>query len=119
VRGIHLNYRQKGLLWFSTYKVDSTALTRFRTSSREKNLCFDCISGAAAVYDNVQLARTTSSALTLAVTGGGANAADAWRESVLKRLSLTGARQLEIHFRRARMRTAAEGISQARDFTCW
>jgi inner membrane protein involved in colicin E2 resistance len=53
----HIDYRQKGLLWFSTYKVDFDGAYTFQNpSSREEEFVFRLpFPAQQAVYDNVQL----------------------------------------------------------------
>lgn len=53
----HIDYRQKGLLWFSTYKVDFDGAYTFQNpSSREEDFVFRLpFPAQQAVYDNVQL----------------------------------------------------------------
>ena len=54
---LHIDYRQKGLLWFSTYKVDFDGAYTFQNStSREEEFVFQLpFPAQQAVYDNVQL----------------------------------------------------------------
>ena len=54
----HIDYRQKGLLWFSTYKVDFDAAYSFQNpTQREEDFVFQLpFPAQQAVYDNVQLA---------------------------------------------------------------
>src|SRR5436853_4133082 len=54
---LHIDYRQKGLLWFSTYKVDfDGAYTIQNPTSREEEFVFQLqFPAQQAVYDNVQL----------------------------------------------------------------
>src|SRR6266850_1856150 len=53
----HIDYRQKGLLWFSTYKVDFDGAYTFQNpTSREEEFVFRLpFPAQQAVYDNVQL----------------------------------------------------------------
>jgi len=53
----HLDYRQKGLLWFSTYAVDFAGEYAFRnpTASEQKFFIQLPFPAKAAVYDNVQI----------------------------------------------------------------
>src|SRR6266851_923774 len=53
----HIDYRQKGLLWFSTYKVDFDGAYTFQNPSfREEEFVFRLpFPAQQAVYDNVQL----------------------------------------------------------------
>jgi inner membrane protein involved in colicin E2 resistance len=54
---LHIDYRQKGLLWFSTYKVDFDGAYTFQNpTSREEEFVFQLpFPAQQAVYDNVQL----------------------------------------------------------------
>jgi inner membrane protein involved in colicin E2 resistance len=54
---LHIDYRQKGLLWFSTYKVDFDGAYTFQNpTSREDDFVFQLpFPAQQAVYDNVQL----------------------------------------------------------------
>src|SRR5260221_1356164 len=54
---LHIDYRQKGLLWFSTYKVDFDGAYTFQNpTSREEEFVFRLpFPAQQAVYDNVQL----------------------------------------------------------------
>lgn len=54
---LHIDYRQKGLLWFSTYKVDFDGSYTFQNpASREDEFVFRLpFPAQQAVYDNVRL----------------------------------------------------------------
>ncbi len=54
---LHIDYRQKGLLWFSTYKVDFDGAYTFQNpTSREEGFVIQLpFPAQQAVYDNVQL----------------------------------------------------------------
>src|SRR4030081_2223475 len=54
---LHIDYRQKGLLWFSTYKVDFDGAYTFQNpTSREEEFVIQLpFPAQQAVYDNVQL----------------------------------------------------------------
>ena len=54
---LHVDYRQKGLLWFSTYKVDFDGSYSFQSSAeRESDFLFQLpFPARQAAYDNVQL----------------------------------------------------------------
>src|SRR5947208_14747706 len=54
---LHIDYREKGLLWFSTYKVDFDGAYTFQNpTSREEEFVFQLqFPAQQAVYDNVQL----------------------------------------------------------------
>jgi inner membrane protein involved in colicin E2 resistance len=67
---LHIDYRQKGLLWFSTYKVDFGGSYAFQNpTSREEEFVFQLpFPAQQAVYDNVQL-RLDDRPLPLAFSG--------------------------------------------------
>src|SRR6266567_1193711 len=54
---LHIDYRQKGLLWFSTYKVDFDGAYTFQNPTlREEDFLIQLpFPAQQAVYDNVQL----------------------------------------------------------------
>src|SRR5258708_14111863 len=54
---LHTDYRQKGLLWFSTYTVDFDGAFTFQNpTAREEEFVIQLLFPAQqAVYDNVQL----------------------------------------------------------------
>jgi inner membrane protein involved in colicin E2 resistance len=54
---LHIDYRQKGLLWFSTYKVDFDGAYTFQNPSlQEEEFAFQLpFPAQQAVYDDVQL----------------------------------------------------------------
>jgi len=54
---LHIDYRQKGLLWFSTYKVDFEGAYTFQNpTAREEEFVIQLpFPAQQAVYDNVQL----------------------------------------------------------------
>src|SRR6266571_76350 len=72
---LHLDYRQKGLLWFSTYKVDFEGAYTFQNpTSREEEFVFRLpFPAQQAVYDNVQLS-LDGKALALTFSGSQAQA---------------------------------------------
>src|SRR6266852_2774213 len=72
---LHIDYRQKGLLWFSTYKVDFDGAYTFQNpTSREEEFVFQLpFPAQQAVYDNVQLLLDDK---PLAVTFSGSQAGD-------------------------------------------
>jgi hypothetical protein len=53
--GLDLQHRQKGLLWYSTYKVAFSGIYRFRnTSDKEQSVYFELkFPTAQAIYDNL------------------------------------------------------------------
>ena len=55
--GLHIDYRQKGLLWFSTYKVDFDGSYSFQNSAaQDSDFLFQLpFPAREAAYDNVQL----------------------------------------------------------------
>lgn len=56
--GIDLEHRQKGLLWYSTYKVGFAGVYRFRnTSDKEETVVFELkFPGTQAIYDDLNFA---------------------------------------------------------------
>jgi len=128
--GLHIDYRQKGLLWFSTYKVDFDGSYAFQNStSRESDFVFQLpFPARQAAYDNVQLL-LNGNPLTLTFSGAQVVAharLAAGEKSVLHaayrshgldswRYSLAGTNQQ----RNASRENADQGgkeVSQARDF---
>src|SRR5215831_6463936 len=79
--GLHVDYRQKGLLWFSTYKVDFDGAYTFQNpkASEEEFAIALPLPAQQAVYDNVQL---KADDVPLPVTFGGSQ--------VLARVRLAG-----------------------------
>ena len=73
--GLHVDYRQKGLLWFSTYKVDFDGAYTFQNPkpSEEEFAIALPLPAQQAVYDNVQL-KVNDAALPLTFSGGQATA---------------------------------------------
>src|SRR5215469_3888290 len=73
--GLHVDYRQKGLLWFSTYKVDFDGAYTFQNPkpSDEEFAIALPLPAQQAVYDNVQL-KVNDRALPLTFSGGQATA---------------------------------------------
>jgi len=71
----HIDYRQKGLLWFSTYKVDFAGSYGFQNpTQKEQNFVFKLPFPAhEAVYDNVGFF-LDDKPLTLAINGSDATA---------------------------------------------
>src|SRR4030081_3455192 len=127
---LHIDYRQKGLLWFSTYKVDFDGAYTFQNpTSREEEFVFQLpFPAQQAVYDNVQLLLddkplpvTFSGSQAVARTRLAAGAKSvlhaAYRSQGLDNWRYTFSRANE---RSATARENADGggkeISQARDF---
>jgi len=126
----HIDYRQKGLLWFSTYKVDFDGVYTFQNpSSREEEFVFQLpFPAQQAVYDNVQLLLDEK---PLALTFSGSQAVARTRlaagaKSVLKasyrsqgldtwRYTFSGA-NVDRSAARQNADGAGKEISQARDF---
>ena len=82
---LDLEHRQKGLLWYSTYKVTFSGLYNFRnTSSEEQNVHFELkFPTPQAIYDNltftvdgnpVQLTSKDNAAITAVKVGAGKTA---------------------------------------------
>jgi inner membrane protein involved in colicin E2 resistance len=80
--GLDLEHRQKGLLWYSTYKVAFSGVYNFRnTSDKEQNVHFELsFPTANAIYDNlnltvdgspVQVTNKDNAAITAAKVGAG------------------------------------------------
>jgi len=67
---LHVDYRQKGLLWFSTYKVDFDGSYTFQNpkASEEEFAIVLPLPAQQAVYDNVQL-KVDGEALPLSFSG--------------------------------------------------
>jgi inner membrane protein involved in colicin E2 resistance len=125
---LHVDYRQKGLLWFSTYKVDFNGAYTFQNPkpSEEEFAIALPLPAQQAVYDNVEL-KADDAALPLTFSGsqvlarvrlaGGAKAVlraeyrsqglDSWRYS----LSSANAAQAN-----AQNGQSGKEISQSRDF---
>src|ERR1700681_320579 len=57
VADLHLDYRQKGLLWFSAYRVNFDGSFTFRNpSAKEENFVFTLpFPAQQALYDNVEI----------------------------------------------------------------
>src|SRR5215475_5959566 len=69
--GLHVDYRQKGLLWFSMYKVDfdgAYTFQNFKASEEEFAIALP-LPAQQAVYDNVQV-KVNDEALPLTFSGG-------------------------------------------------
>ncbi len=72
---LNLDYRQKGLLWYSTYAVDFSGEYGFRnTSSHEENVTFQMqLPAAQAVYDDLAIL-VNGRPVTITTNGNGASA---------------------------------------------
>jgi len=127
---LHIDYRQKGLLWFSTYKVDFDGAYTFQNpTSREEEFVIQLpFPAQQAVYDNVQLLLDDK---PLAVTFSGSQAvARTWMAASAKAVlhATYGSQGLDswrytfsgANAERSAARDNADGsgkeISQARDF---
>jgi len=118
---LHIDYRQKGLLWFSTYKVDFDGAYTFQNPTpREEEFVIQLpFPAQQAVYDNVQLllddkpltvtfsgsqavarARLTAGAKSVLHAAYGSQGLDSWRYT----------------FARENADGSGKEISQARDF---
>src|SRR6266404_3929975 len=117
----HFDYRQKGLLWFSTYKVDFDGAYTFQNpSSREEEFVFRLpFPAQQAVYDNVQLLLDDK---PLPLTFSGSQAVARTRlapgaKSVLKAAYRSqGLDNCKYTFSRENADGGGKEISQARDF---
>ena len=117
----HIDYRQKGLLWFSTYKVDFDGAYTFQNpSSREEEFVFRLpFPAQQAVYDNVQLLLDDK---PLALTFSGSQAVARTRlapgaKSVLKAAYRSqGLDNWRYTFAHENADGSGKEISQARDF---
>jgi inner membrane protein involved in colicin E2 resistance len=117
----HIDYRQKGLLWFSTYKVDFDGAYTFQNPSfREEEFVFRLpFPAQQAVYDNVQLLLDDK---PLALTFRGSQAVARTRlapgaKSVLKAAYRSqGLGNWKYTFARENADGSGKEISQARDF---
>ena len=85
---LHVDYRQKGLLWFSTYKVDFDGAYTFQNpkASEEEFAIALPLPAQQAVYDNVQLKADDA---PLPVTFSGSQ--------VLARIRLAGGEKTVLH----------------------
>jgi inner membrane protein involved in colicin E2 resistance len=118
---LHIDYRQKGLLWFSTYKVDFDGAYTFQNvTSREETFVFQLpFPAQQAVYDNVQLLLDDK---PLPVTFGGSQAVARTRLAAGAKAVLRAAYRSQglDTWRYTFARENADGrekeISQARDF---
>jgi inner membrane protein involved in colicin E2 resistance len=118
---LHIDYRQKGLLWFSTYKVDFEGAFKFQNpTAREEEFVIQLpFPAQQAVYDNVQLLLDDK---PLAVTFSGSQAVARTRlaagaKSVLHAAYRSqGLDSWRYIFSSANADSSAKGISQARDF---
>src|SRR5260370_23046000 len=127
---LHIDYRQKGLLWFSTYKVDFDGAYTFQNpTSREEEFVIQLpFPAQQAVYDTVQvllddkpLAVTFSGSQAMARTRLAAGAKSvlhaAYRSQGLDNWRYTFSRaSAERSTARGNADGDAKEISQARDF---
>src|SRR5467141_3180733 len=118
---LHIDYRQKGLLWFSTYKVDFDGAYTFQNPTlREEEFVFQLpFPAQQAVYDNVQLLLDDK---PLALTFIGSQAVARTRlaagaKSVLHAAYRSqGLDNWKYTFARENANGSGKEISQARDF---
>lgn len=118
---LHIDYRKKGLLQFSTYKVDFDGAYTFQNpSSREEDMVFQLpFPAQQAVYDNVQLLLNDK---PLPVTFSGSQAVARTRLAAGAKAKLHAAYRSQglDSWRYTFVRASADGsgkeISQARDF---
>src|SRR5215472_12580802 len=128
---LHVDYRQKGLLWFSTYKVDFGGTYTFQNpkASEEEFAIALPLPAQQAVYDNVQL-KVNDGALPLTFSGGQVTARTrlaAGAKAVLRaeyrsqgldswHYTFSGASAAAQANSQGDGRSQAKEISQARDF---
>jgi inner membrane protein involved in colicin E2 resistance len=119
---LHIDYRQKGLLWFSTYKVDFEGAFKFQNpTAREEEFVIQLpFPAQQAVYDNVQLLLDDK---PLAVTFSGSQAVARTRLAAGAKCLLHAAYRSQgldswrYIFSSANADSTGKGIiSQARDF---
>jgi len=118
---LHIDYRQKGLLWFSTYRVDfDGAYTLQNPTQREEEFVIQLpFPAQQAVYDNVQLLLDDK---PLAVTFSGSQAVARTRmaagaNSVLHAAYRShGLDSWRYTFAQENADGSGKGISQAHDF---
>jgi inner membrane protein involved in colicin E2 resistance len=118
---LHIDYRQKGLLWFSTYKVDFDGAYTFQNpTAREEEFVIQLpFPAQQAVYDNVQLL-LDDKPLTVTFSGSQALARArlaAGAKSVLHAAYRSqGLDSWRYTFARENADGSGKEISQARDF---
>jgi len=118
---LHIDYRQKGLLWFSTYKVDFDGAYTFQNPTpREEEFVIQLpFPAQQAVYDNVQLL-LDDKPLTVTFSGSQAVARArlaAGAKSVLHAAYRSqGLDSWRYTFARENADGSGKEISQARDF---
>jgi inner membrane protein involved in colicin E2 resistance len=118
---LHIDYRQKGLLWFSTYKVDFDGAYTFQNpTQREEEFVIQLpFPAQQAVYDNVQLL-LDDKPLTVTFSGSQAVARTrmpAGAKSVLHTAYRSqGLDSWRYTFARENADGSGKEISQARDF---
>jgi inner membrane protein involved in colicin E2 resistance len=118
---LHIDYRQKGLLWFSTYKVDFDGAYTFQNpTQREEEFVIQLpFPAQQAVYDNVQLLLGDK---PLAVTFSGSQAVARTRMAAGATAVLHAAYRSQgldswrYTFARENADGSGKEISQARDF---
>jgi len=118
---LHIDYRQKGLLWFSTYKVDFDGVYTFQNpTAREEEFVIQLpFPAQQAVYDNVELLLDEK---PLAVAFSGSQAVARTRLAAGEKAVLHAAYRSQglDSWRYTFARDNADGngkeISQARDF---
>ena len=111
--GLHIDYRQKGLLWFSTYMLDFSAAYSFQNpSATDQDFVFRLAFPAErAVYDNVQLT-VDGKPLQLDISG---------KEAMGRARIVTGAKSvLRVSYRSQGLDSwryqFGSAVAQARDF---
>src|SRR5260221_5720149 len=118
---LHIDYRKKGLLWFSTYKVDFDGAYTFQNPTpREEEFVIQLpFPAQQAVYDNVQLLLDDK---PLTVTFSGSQAVARARLAAGAKLVLHAAYRSQgldswrYTFARENADGSGKEISQARDF---
>src|SRR5712692_7973140 len=113
---LHIDYRQKGLLWFSTYKVDFDGAYTFQnpTPQEEEFVIQLPFPAQQAVYDNVQLL-LDDKPLTVTFSGWRAVRSPCCTRRIVRRDSIAGDTPL-----RARVRMAAlRKFRRRTTSTCW
>ena len=122
---LHVDYRQKGLLWFSTYKVDFEGAYAFqnpRPSEEEFAIALP-FPAQQAVYDSVQL-RLDDKPLPLTFSGWQAEQKRCCARNTARRDWIAGAIRFRARTGRSRVRAtmAYRATEQSRKraiFTCW
>lgn len=112
---LDLDHRQKGLLWYSTYKVDFSGVYSFRnTSDQEQTVDFELqFPTTEAIYDDLTL---TVDGAPAALKDGGNAAATSVKVAAGKTTQFgVGYKSQGLDFWRYSFRV--EGVAQVRDFT--